>query len=307
MVDSSEGALVNPLSLNGQHLTKKGNRGSFIVSGASGFIGRHIVKNLIETGFTVFALVRDLAKAKGIKQLSGAVIIRFDLNESSPPEGLPTDSVFIHCAWEDAYDWYNFDHIRKHFHSNLSLLISLVSQGIRNLCVVGTRVEFGLHHGPVSHSTPTNPILPYGISKDTLYRSLRAYQQHLPFNLVWARVFYAYGPGQFSDGLIGRFDQALENGDQVFDMSPGDQLFDFLPVETVAQTILSMAEERNGTFNVRSGQPQSVRSFLESRVKQSGKALTLRLGVYDYKNLDTIAIWGNDIPNGYTAQREPVL
>ncbi len=75
-------------------------------------------------------------------------------------------------------------------------------------------------------------------------------------------------------------------------MSYGEQLFDYLPVKEVAIKIINLLHRRNGTFNICSGIPISLRRLLENRAKDAGKDIKLNLGVYEYRKQDAIAIWG---------------
>ena len=75
-------------------------------------------------------------------------------------------------------------------------------------------------------------------------------------------------------------------------MSQGEQLFDYLPVEEVAKKIINLISRKDGTFNVCSGAPISVRRLLEDRAKAADKNINLNLGFYEYRKQDAIAIWG---------------
>lgn len=264
----------------------------FIVSGATGFVGRHIVKKLTEKNYEVFALARDLKKAATLEYLDDSTHLYFDIKKLNSISNFPTDATFIHCAWEDVRDTLSLKHIEEHFLNNYILLKNIIEHGIKKIVVTGTCYEYGLQHGPMKASTPTQPNTPYAIAKDTLHKSLKALQSQIEFDFIWTRLFYMYGSGQDEKSIIPLFDKALKNGDKIFNMSFGEQLFDYLPVEEAATQIISLLPRKNGTFNVCSGEPISLRRLLENRAKDKGMDIKLNLGFYDYRKQDTLAIWG---------------
>ncbi len=270
------------------------NSKNIIVTGATGFVGRHIISNLLKKGYSVTALVRDVEKAKTINSLINTNLISFDISDKNKKIELPCDSVLIHCAWGDVKDTQSSKHIEEHFLNHYFFLKNIVEQGVKKILVTGSCYEYGLQHGPVFASTPTKPNTPYAFAKDYLHQSLRFLQSHLSFELIWARLFYMYGEGQDPKSIIPLFDTALENGDKVFNMSFGEQLFDYLPIEDIAKQIESLIHKNDGVFNVCSGKPISLRRLLEQRMKEKNKNIDLNLGYYPYRKQDSIAIWGAD-------------
>jgi nucleoside-diphosphate-sugar epimerase len=265
-----------------------------IVSGATGFVGRHLIKELVEKGYEVFALVRDLEKASSIPDINNAKILHFDITNPNKKISLPIDAIFIHCAWENVKDTLSSKHIEEHFINNYLTIKNIIEYGIKKILITGSCHEYGLQYGPLKPSSPTLPNTPYAIAKDTLHKSLRALQAKKNFDLLWVRLFYMYGEGQDEKSIVSLFDRALANGDTVFNMSNGEQLFDYLPVEIVAKKIIKLLNHKDGTFNVCSGTPISLRRLLENRAKAANKKIKLNLGFYEYRKQEALAIWGDE-------------
>ena len=271
---------------------------NIIVTGATGFVGRHIISNLVKKGYSVTALVRDVEKARTMNALINTNIIYFDISDRSKKIEIPCDSVLIHCAWDDVRDTLSRKHIEEHSINHYFFLENIVKQGVKKMLVTGSCYEYGLQYGPVFASTPTKPNTPYGFAKEYLYKSLRFLQSHHSFELIWARLFYMYGEGQDPKSIISLFDTALENGEKVFNMSFGEQLLDYLPIESIANQIESLLHYNDGVFNICSGKPISLRRLLEQRMKEKNKKIDLNLGYYPYRKQDSIAIWGADPLSG---------
>lgn len=149
-------------------------------------------------------------------------------------------------------------------------------------------------YGPVKASVTPQPTNDYGIAKHLLHQWLRAAQRHVSFELVWARLFYLYGAGDDSRSLVALFDKALASGAESFNMSLGEQLYDFLPVEEGAKRLAALINVPDGTYNLCSGQPISLRRLLEQRMNEKGRHIKLNLGFYPYRDRESIALWGAD-------------
>ncbi len=261
-----------------------------VISGATGFLGRHLVKACTDKGFEVYALVRNLEKASSLKYLNSAKHVPYDLSCGS--FSFPPDCIFIHCAWGDVRDTLSLVHIERHFLENYLFLKNIINYGVKRIIVTGSCYEYGLAYGPVPSSAITNPNTPYSIAKDMLHKALRSLQAQTNFELIWTRLFYMYGDGQDEECVIAAFDRALKNGDEYFNISPGEQLLDYLPVEEVAEKIVNLISRGDGTYNICSGKPISLRRFLELRALIKKGAIKLNVGFYSYRSQDSMAIWG---------------
>ena len=105
-----------------------------------------------------------------------------------------------------------------------------------------------------------------------------------------------FGKGQSDKSILSQLDRALDNGDDVFNMSGGEQLRDYLPVEKVAENISRLCTEQysNGIYNCSSGIPISVRTLVEAHLKRRNKIIKLNLGFYPYPDFEAMAFWGEN-------------
>ena len=93
--------------------------------------------------------------------------------------------------------------------------------------------------------------------------------------------------------ILSQLDTAIENGDSVFNMTGGEQLRDYLPVEAVAQQLLDLfLSRKEGTYNICSEKPISVRRLVEERIRERSSAIKLNLGYYPYPEEEPMAFWG---------------
>ena len=267
-----------------------------IVTGSTGFIGRHVVPALVRRGHSVTAVAR---KAERVSDLRWPQTVRFVPCDLHQPDldvrsvlG-PADAV-THLAWPGLPNYKALSHIEETLFADYRFLKSLVFAGYTHLLVAGTCLEYGMRSGPLHEDMETQPTNSYALAKDTLRRFLEMLRVQSPFTLQWARLFYVFGPGQHSGSLLAQLERALERGDEEFPMSGGDQLRDYLPVEKVAADLVTLLEhpECDGIVNICSGKPISVRRLVEEFLSARGTHIRLRLGQYPYPDYEPMAFWG---------------
>jgi dTDP-6-deoxy-L-talose 4-dehydrogenase (NAD+) len=150
--------------------------------------------------------------------------------------------------------------------------------------------------GCLSEDMESDPQNPYATAKDELRKFLEKLQQQDLFTLKWIRLFYMYGEGQNPNSLLSQLETALQNGDEVFNMSGGEQLRDYLPIEKVAEYIVKIALQNKitGIINCCSGVPIKVKTFVENYLEKNKKKINLNLEYYPYPDHEAMAFWGDD-------------
>lgn len=265
------------------------------ITGASGFIGRHLLLELERYPIQVFAITRNAGKlAQASKRTK---VIEFDLNNYSgnPYELLGSPDLLIHLAWDrlsNYRDLYHFEvQLPVHFH----FLQQMVHAGLTSIFVAGTCFEYGLQSGALSEEQYTRPVNSYAFAKDTLHKQLQLLQEQCPFHLTWGRLFYMYGDGQAPNSLYPQLMEAIKQNSTSFNMSGGEQLRDYLPVSEVAKLIARIALNKRGTgtINLCSGKPISVRRLVEQWIESSKRQITLNMGHYPYSEHEPLAFWGD--------------
>jgi dTDP-6-deoxy-L-talose 4-dehydrogenase (NAD+) len=265
------------------------------VTGATGFIGRHVLAELEARSVETIALVRP-STAKAFVP-SGGRVVQLDLHNTPPNafELMGRPDVLIHLAWSGLPNYKSLHHFEQELPAQYRFLKDLVESGLQNLVVAGTCFEYGMQSGALSEDTAPHPSNPYGFAKDALRCQLEYLKAFHPFHLTWARLFYLYGEGQAESSLLPQIKQAAERCDPVFNMSGGEQLRDYLPVNEVARHLvsLSLAGKDIGAVNVCSGTPVSVRKLVENWIRENGWSITLNLGHYPYPDYEPMAFWGD--------------
>lgn len=267
-----------------------------LVTGASGFVGRHVVAALLEGGHEVVALGRERGRARALPWAGRVEFVECDLHRDFGPaiDIAQHCGALVHLAWPGLPNYRDDFHIDRNLPADLAFLKAAVRAGVGQVQVAGTCLEYGLQYGPLAEAAETRPTTPYGLAKDTLRKALQLMQKTQPFCLQWLRLFYLYGQGQNPGSLLAQLDRAIDRGRESFDMSPGDQLRDYLDIEAAAAIFARLLERPDcqGVINVCSGQPISVRELAERRCRERQASLRLNRGRYAYPDYEPLAFWG---------------
>lgn len=268
------------------------------VTGANGFIGQHVLAELINYPVEVIPIVRHLSSS-GLPEAVQAKAIEIDIHTSPKNtfERIGCPDVLIHLAWSGLPNYRSLHHFEQELPIHYQFLQRMVKSGLQSLVVAGTCFEYGMQSGALNENMKTYPRNPYGFAKDALRCQLEYLQETNPFLLIWARLFYLYGEGQSENSLLPQLRKAVERGDRTFNMSGGEQLRDYLPVTEVAKHLVSLAMRRKniGIVNICSGKPISVRNLVEQWIVGNNWKIDLNLGYYPYPDYEPFAFWGDHL------------
>lgn len=270
-----------------------------LVTGASGFIGNYVIEQLFEKKHQVIATSFNEIKAKEKRWFKHVTYICHDIHLNTSEnlfEKFQKPDLVIHLGWGSLSNFKSQEHIDHILPSHYRFLKNLILNGLKDLTCIGTCLEYGMQEGCLSEDMPSNPTIAYPIAKYQLFKQLMLLKNDLNFSLKWVRLFYMYGKGQSEKSILSLLDKALENKEDVFNMSLGEQVRDYLPVEDVAKNIITFALQRKieGIINCSSNQPISIKQLVENYLKQKQKNIKLNLGYYPYPDYEPFKFWGDN-------------
>jgi nucleoside-diphosphate-sugar epimerase len=264
-----------------------------IVTGATGFVGQHLVPLLLKNGHDVLAVARDEKKAQLFDWFDNVEFISADISEGAKQLKISPGMSLIHLAWSGLPNYKSAFHFEDNLPKSYDFIKSCVNDGVSQVLIAGTCLEYGFQSGPIASNATPHPNNPYAFAKDVLRQQLEFLSKEKSFCLQWARLFYMYGKGQNPKSILSQLDAAIDNGDSVFNMSGGEQLRDYLPIEAVAQQLFDLHESRTkGTFKFCSDKPISIRRLVEERIQERSADIALNLGYYLYPDYEPMAFWG---------------
>ena len=264
-----------------------------IVSGATGFIGQHLIPILLKDGYEVLAISRNRKRAEFLPWFKDVKFISYDFHSDQQITKVEGFRGLIHLAWQDLPNYDSSIHVKKNLPCSYRFIDSLIDKGVNQVLIAGTCFEYGLKSGAISSSSTTEPTTQYAIAKDTLRKKLTLLSFKKDFNLQWARIFYMFGKGQNSNSIISQLDFAIKNNQKVFHMSGGEQLRDYLPVEKASEKLSNLYKSGNkGIFNICSGKPISIRNLVESYIEKKNSNIVPKYGYYPYSVYEPMQFWG---------------
>jgi nucleoside-diphosphate-sugar epimerase len=252
-----------------------------LVTGASGYIGRHTLLPLLGTGCEVYALSRR--KDVDFEWPRGVHVVTLDLFDDTArqklfaeiaPEGL------LHLAWyaEHGKFWEAKENIAW-LSVSIRILGEFAQYGGRRVVVSGTCAEYRWNGEPCREaSTPLEPRSLYGMCKASLFQFLETSAAQLRLSYAWGRIFLLYGSSESQGRLIPATARALLEGRPAL-CTHGQQIRDFLHVEDVARALVRILTSNvNGPVNIGSGEPISIAQAVSELALQAGRQHLLRLG-----------------------------
>lgn len=266
-------------------------RKRILVTGAGGYIGRHVVTKLCDMGADVSVI--DF-HTEGIDERA----IRIDGNIFSGSSTLFHDldkpDAVLHMAWRDGFI-HNSDAHMNDLSNHYQFIHSMLDSGLKQLAVMGTMHEIGYHEGAIDENTPCNPISMYGISKDALRRSTTLLAKKYSVCLQWLRAFYILGDDKHNSSVFSKLCLAAESGKTHFPFTSGKNKYDFIRVDELATQISAtiMQTKLYGIINCCTGNPVSLADKMEEFIREHGYSIQLDYGVYPDRAYDSPAIWGN--------------
>jgi len=250
-----------------------------LVTGATGFIGRHCLPLLLNKGYEVYA-VTSRGPIGGFPDIHWQHCDLLDPGNVSALLEKVKPTHLLHFAWFTAPGeyWTSLENLRW-VQSSLVLLSSFVKLGGHRVVMAGTCAEYDWQYGYCSENvTPIKPSTFYGICKHSFHMMAEAFSKQTDVSLVWGRLFYLYGPWEHPERLVPSVIRSLLRGEPAR-CSEGNQIRDFLYVQDAAHAFITLLEkEITGAVNVASGVPVSLRDII-SKIgeKLDGKHL-IRLG-----------------------------
>jgi nucleoside-diphosphate-sugar epimerase len=249
-----------------------------LVTGATGFIGSHIARELIERGVTVRAAMREGSSRERIADIADRVepvtLDLFAASDADLARLAEGTEVCVHAAWFAVPGEYlaSPENLRC-VQGSLRLLEALANAGSRRAVFVGSCFEYDFDPGYLSESGPVRPQSLYAASKLATRYLCEQIARARGIAFAWTRLFYQYGPFEDRRRLVPYVIETLMRGDPV-QVTKGLQVRDFLHVRDVGAAVASVAlAELDGVVNVGSGQPVTVRQIvatLETLLGRSG-------------------------------------
>lgn len=263
-----------------------------LVTGANGYLGKGVVKELLDKGYQVIAT--DF-KSNYID--SRATIFEEDLFKiDNPFEHFGKPDILIHMAWREGFVHNSINHIND-LPLHYNFIENLIKSGLKHVTVLGSMHEVGFYEGAITENTPTHPQSLYGISKDALRNAIELLCKQNSVIFQWLRGFYIVGNTKDGSSIFSKIIQANLDGKTEFPFTLGLNQFDFLNYDEFCEAVAltSVQSKINGIINICSGRPEKLADRVERFIKENNLNLKLIYGAFPDRPYDSKAVWGSDL------------
>ncbi len=272
----------------------------FLITGAAGFVGSQVLKNLLATNKEVYAVVRKVKKNFLKKKYPNLNLITtndlFDENSEWWRKKCKDIHTIIHIAWYVEPGKYL--NSSKNIHclkGSLSMAQGAIQAGVKKFVGIGTCFEYDLSLGKLSVNSLLKPTTIYSAAKLSLYTALSQLFIENSIKFTWCRLFYLYGEGEDERRLVAYLHKQLSEG-KLVKLGSGKQIRDFLNVSEVGRIIYNIAlGNKQGPINICSGDPITVRQMAQKIADKYNKRYLLKFGVRPDNLIDPQRVVG--VPN----------
>ena len=254
------------------------------VTGACGFIGSHLTKQLIERGFYVVGVdciddnlysrsVKE-SRLKSLKQLSDFDFANINIATDELDSSI-SDSKFVFnlaAIPGQVLSWKLFE---KYVESNIlgtkKVIDSCIKNKVTKIIHASTSSVYG-KFAVGSELQDTKPISPYGITKLAAENLLFALTNSNNLDFTILRYFSVYGPGQRPDMAIQKFLTAIKMGQEINITGDGTQKRDITYVQDVVEATISASSltEKKQIFNISGGKQFTLNQIIDECFNVSG-------------------------------------
>lgn len=262
-----------------------------VVTGANGYLGKGVVKKLLDHGNEVIANdIKDDYIDKRAKIINGDI---FSLDD--PYCHFDSPDILLHMAWRDGFvhnSEKHMDDLPYHYH----FISKMIKGGINQISVMGSMHEVGFYEGSINENTPCNPQSLYGISKNALRRAIDLECKAVGTTLQWLRGFYIVGNDKNGCSIFSKIVQANQMKQKDFPFTMGLNQFDFIDYDMFCKLVADTVEQKdvNGIINICSGRPEKLADRVERFIKENEFDIKLNYGLFPDRPYDSKAIWGDD-------------
>jgi len=248
-----------------------------LVTGATGFLGRHITTAFLEAGHSVVGVGQQpkhkASISAGVDYYQHNLLVSDSTSQKANVEifdGLKIDTL-VHLAWNVRPRYWTSLENLDWLVAGITLYKSAIASGVRRIVGAGTCAEYEWSCDFLSPAvTPLTPSSLYGKAKNSLREVLESASQISETSFAWGRIFFPYGPFESPERLVPSVINSLLCNKPAL-CSHGRQERDFMFASDVARAFVVVAEsDFQGALNIASGQCTSVREVVNTLVDLVG-------------------------------------
>jgi nucleoside-diphosphate-sugar epimerase len=254
-----------------------------VVTGATGFIGRHCLPLLEKNDYEIHAFSTKPQMVAENNHIYSHTVDLFDRKRLKAVMTELKPSHLLHLAWYvETGKFFNSPNNFRWVQASLDLLMNFLECGGRRAAVAGSCAEYDWRYSYcIEKITPLKPNTVYGACKNALQEMFDQLVDKSELSGVWGRIFFLYGPYEHPARLVSSVIRSLLSG-KTADCSHGNQIRDFLYVKDVADSFVSLLEsDVKGPVNIVSGKPRRLKKIILKIAEKLKRHDLIRLGALE--------------------------
>lgn len=253
-----------------------------LITGASGFIGQHLISELLACGYKIFAL--DSSDKNPFENNPDVTYIQSSLSDVKSIS-VPPCEVLYHLAWRGvAPDLRNNMKTQK---ENVDLSLSAVELakeiGIPKAVFIGSTMEYCFAEGEISENSTPTPLNCYGAAKLAARFLSSSLAKNYKIDFRYAVITSIYGPGRDDGSLICYCIKEILSG-RAPKLTEAIQRWDFIHIKDAVRALRLIGEkgEQNGFYTVGCGENKKLSEYVGIISRLSDESVPLLFGAIPY-------------------------
>ena len=267
----------------------------FVVTGATGFIGREVVSSLLKQGHYVYCVCRPNSPKVAVlpKDDNLSIVEATMADYSTLGDKITNADVLINMAWDGiTREGRDFTDVqRDNITYALQTMDAAKAMGCKVFVETGSQAEYGIVNDVITEDTPCYPFSDYGKAKLALKEAASKHAEEIGIKYLHLRIFSVYGENDHPWAMISSCTFKMLNNEDV-ELSACQQQWNFLYVKDCAKQITLLSEwayvnmeTSHEVINLASEDTRTLKSYIEEMYSLTGSTSKLLYGKVVPKNL----------------------
>jgi len=271
-----------------------------LLTGATGFIGSNIAKELLEKGYEVFASHRTLSSFEKCQTFKTKINwVNTDVTNWKEEIKVIRPDQLIHAAWGgiEAQDRNNWDIQINNFWLSKEYFELAKECGVKKVIALGSQAEYGKYIYPVNEATAPMPDDAYGAIKTLTANYLRNIFENSPTEWYWIRIFSVFGERENTGWLIPSVISKLIRSEYI-PLTLCEQQYNYLYIDDFVHQLLDVVpstENKSGIYNLCQSESITLKDLLIQIAHLMGLSQKmLQFGAISYRTVQNMLIAGDN-------------
>ena len=279
-----------------EKMTKKTDNKTALVTGATGFVGSHLIRRLIKEGWETHIITRPSSNLTQLEYVRSKIIVHQHDGTTNSMINIVKEvepNIVFHLA-SLFLAQHTPEDIERLVQSNIlfgvQLAEAMTSQGVTKLINTGTSWQ---HYENENY----NPVCLYAATKQAFEDILKFYVEASELKVITLKLFDTYGPDDPRPKLFTLLRKVADEQTELA-MSPGEQLIDLVYIDDViegyilaARRLMDNSVSNMEKYAISSGNPVSLKELVAIYGQLIGKSLPIKWGGRPYRTREVMAPW----------------